>query len=789
MKKILFFFFFLLFANNSTAINKSSNFVLGCDNQINQAYLENIHKVKIKKIELDVHNYRKWTVNSIKIITNGKRFIPDKYKKKFDVSVTVSYEDGSKCVFEGRVRHSGDANDHISLKGNSIIQSLDVSLKNGNIRGITKFKLFKPDVRGNIDDVVIQNQVLRNFGYLAPRSIKVNTRVNQTDSIMLFQEKANKELLEFNNRREGPILEGDQKFFFELVKDIPRNNLSNWSVGTPMLRNQSSKVMLSKLTNANLINRGKVHKDISLNAINKLNLIYLYWSNRFQDEKNNYFFFDYDLDNTLLSFFDPKKIVELDTYSLFLQSTNSQHALSASNRKFYWNSFENYFEPILYDANPNIDLDFSTTTSAKIRLPISEYFYQSFDELERKLLKINIKILHNKVTISGLDITREELKKKINKIEYNLKKIKNNFIKNKDKETILHNSFRQIEDIFSVFNKNLNEIDPKTFLIQQKEDGLLKCEIYLENCQKFEISNAELLNLLEGELQIKNIQYQYIGKNTDLDYLRYKNKYKSQEFKNSTIFYDDGIEIKKDLENSILEINQKKIGSRAYFIGGELKNVTIIFNGINIMESNTLKKSKFLPPNFPINSKGLTGCLSLINIKLENVSLSAKNSNCEDSINLINASGTINKVSVLNSFSDALDVDFSKLKFNMINISSAKNDCTDFSSGHYKLINLKLINCGDKGISIGEKSNVKIENINIEDSSTGIATKDSSILLLNEAVLKNTKTCVSAYNKKQEFQGGFIKIKRLKCDNYSNKFQIDDFSKVISNNKTQVNSN
>ena len=90
---------------------------------------------------------------------------------------------------------------------------------------------------------------------------------------MLFQEKASKELLEFNNRREGPILEGDQKFFFETVKDIPDNQLSNWSVGMPNLRNKTSKVMLSKQTNANLINRGDMYKQISLNAINDLNLV------------------------------------------------------------------------------------------------------------------------------------------------------------------------------------------------------------------------------------------------------------------------------------------------------------------------------------------------------------------------------------------------------------------------------------------------------------------------------------------------------------------------------------
>ena len=789
IKKILFFILFLLFVNNSIAKNKTPHSSLDCDTQASEVYLANIDKVRIEKIELDIHNYKKWTVNSIRTITNGKRFISDKYKKKFDVSVAVFYENGSRCVLEGRVRHSGDAKDHIALKGNSVIQSLDISLKSGNIRGITKFKLFKPDVRGNLDDVVIQTQILRDFGYLAPRSIKVNTRVNETESVMLFQEKASKEFLEFNNRREGPILEGDQNFFFELVKDIPDNNLSNWSVGTPVLRNKSSKVMLSKLTNANLINRSEIHKDISFKALNNLNLIYLYWSNRFQDEKNNYYFFDYDLDNTLLSFFDQKNIIKLDTYNLFLQSTNSQHALSASNRKFYWNSFENYFEPILYDANPDIDLDFSTTTSVKTRLPISKYFDQSFNELEQKLFKIDIEKLLNKTMISGLDLTKEELKKKLNKIENNLKRIKENFTITKNKEIILHNSFKPVEDILNIFNKNLNEIAPKTFLIQLKEDELVKCEIYLKNCQKLEISNIDLVNLLEGELKIKNIQHQFIGENLDLDYLNYKNEYNSQKFKNSTIFYDEGIEIEKDLENNTLNINQKKIGSRAYFIGGELKNVTIIFNGINDTKSKHMNKSKFLPPNYPIDSKGLTGCLSLINIKLEDISLSAKNSNCEDAINFINATGTINEVFIQNSFSDALDVDFSKLKFNLVNVSSAANDCTDFSSGHYELINLKLNNCGDKGISIGEKSKIKLENININEANIGIATKDSSVLLLNKAILKDTKTCLSAFNKKQEFKGGFIKVKSLKCNNYSNRFQIDSLSKVILNNEVQTNSN
>ena len=139
------------------------------------------------------------------------------------------------------------------MQGNSIIQSIDVNLNDGNIRGITKFKLFRPNARGVLDDVIIQTQLLRDFKYLAPRSIKVNARINQAESIMLFQEKAAKELLEFNNRREGPILEGDQKFFFKLVDNIPYDQSSNWSVGTPVLRSKSIKAMLAKQTNARIV--------------------------------------------------------------------------------------------------------------------------------------------------------------------------------------------------------------------------------------------------------------------------------------------------------------------------------------------------------------------------------------------------------------------------------------------------------------------------------------------------------------------------------------------------------
>jgi len=778
MKKILFLLIiFLVFSEKSfSSNNKPTNLLVGCSTQITHDHIKNINNFVIKKIEIDTHNYRKWTINSIKIITGNSRFIADEYKKRFNATVAVTYENNLKFVFEGRVRHSGDARDHIALHGNYILQSLDVHLINGNIRGITKFKLFRPNVRGVLEDVIIQTELLRNLNYLAPRSIIINSRINQAESVMLFQEKAAKELLEHNSRREGPILEGDQKFFFKLVANIPNNQLSNWSVGTPFLRSKSIKAMLTKQTNSNIINKNENYKRMSYNALTNLNLIYLYYANRFQDEKNNFNFFDYDLDNQLLGFFNQKNVLKLDVYNLLMQSTNSHHALSSSNRKFYWNSIENYFEPINYDSNPYIEGVAPTTTTTSFRLPVSQQLDEAFIVLESKLRNLDLKEIHLNLINSGAGLTREDLDKKINKILLNLLTLKKNYSK-LEKEIIEHNKFRETNDIFSIFYTTLNEIDPDVYLVKHGENkkAFQKCNAYLKDCSNLNLSSENVAKLLEGELVLKGDEYQYVGKNTESISFVEANPITELKFKDTRIFYSSGIEIKFNPEEEIININQNTPGARVFILGGMLKNTTINFNGYK-------KEFKNLQ-NYPIDDRGLTGCLSLINISLKNISINSNKSSCEDSVNLINTTGSINKIDIQNSYMDGLDIDFSKLEIKRANIKDSKNDCLDLSFGEYKLGEINLSNCGDKGLSVGEKSLVQLNNIKIKNSNIGIASKDSSITKLNNAFLENLTTCVTAYNKKQEFYGGFLKIKNVDCKNYNEKTKIDNYSKIVLENE------
>ena len=227
--------------------------------------------------------------------------------------------------------------------------------------------------------------------------------------------------------------------------------------------------------------------------------------------------------------------------------------------------------------------------------------------------------------------------------------------------------------------------------------------------------------------------------------------------------------------SDLLEIIQSEAGSRAYIINGILTDLKIKFYSFN----NDIYDEK--PKNFPNDSNGLTGCLSLINLEVRNIELNAENSSCEDAINLINVNGLVNKVSINNSYSDGLDVDFSNVKIKNLDIKNSRNDCVDFSSGNYVLGELALSDCGDKALSVGEGSRLNIKNIQASNSKMGIASKDSSIVNLDNVRVENVSTCLAAYKKKQEFNGGIINISNnFYCNNFKNKRSVDDFS-IISN--------
>ena len=207
-------------------------------------------------------------------------------------------------------------------------------------------------------------------------------------------------------------------------------------------------------------------------------------------------------------------------------------------------------------------------------------------------------------------------------------------------------------------------------------------------------------------------------------------------------------------EKNTLDIELLTSKSKVKIIGpGELINWKIrVFS--NALESEIIRNDRNL----------LTGCLTFYNIEFTNVKIEATNQVCEDAVNLINAKGSIDSIEISNSVSDGLDIDFSNVYVGNITIKNSTNDCLDLSGGQYVIRNIDLEGCNDKGVSIGETSNVQIQNINIEETYIGIAVKDSSLLDVGDASIDTSNYCFAAYRKKQEFGPSYLSIGKSNCD-------------------------
>ena len=771
-RKIILILIILNLSNNTQALSEINYNCTGI-NLKNEFLFE---EKQLELIDIKIQNYRNWQVNNISILTNNTHVIPEKSKRRFKAEVKVLYKDNTYCIFDAKVRTQGDLKDHIFYKDGKVYQSLDVTLTDGHINNITKFKLFLKGTRGNEVDEILMTELLREFGYLAPRTDIVNVKINDNNIKMLFQEKIAKEFLEFNRRREGPILEGDEKYMMNFISKVKNNPGIDWAE-IFRLSDLGSKIQLSKQTNSKWSVKNKIFTEISFDALNKLNFIYLVYLKNYKDEKNNFSFLHYNLDNNLLAQNSLKNLEILNIYNNLLLAANGQHGLYVHNRKFYWNSIENYFEPIYYDGEFNLEKKIEN-----LYLPLSLNYENSIDSTINLINYLDKQKIFKKISRKNITLSNENFNKKIVKLNKNLLLLKKLFQEKNKKELVYNLESYKTKDLLSTYLKNLKEQKIKLkfavydYSANPDYTNIKICENIIENCnQNLNLDISMKRDLLEGKLKIDNFDYQFI-KDQNKKFEQYQIFNIDDDNFNSVRFaHNNGIEFSYEKDNKKFIINQKNAKGRAFFIDGKIKDIKIDFNGSHyeFLKNKTVK----------YDHKNLTGCLSFIKNIFENSNLYVSNTNCEDGINIINSSGVINLMESKNSLSDGIDLDFSDLKINTIKINDSGNDCIDFSSGNYKIIKFELLRCGDKGISIGEKTKATIESLEINLADIGIASKDSSKTYVNKSKIRNTNNCLASYKKKQEFDGGYLNINNSECKNF-NKYKLEDqFSKINISNK------
>jgi len=497
--KLLFFFlFFILNCSFSLA-----NIEPYCNNIIPQNSLHKIDETPPKIIEIKLQENRKWQKNIYEMIKsisiNSWVNIPKKYKKKFDATILVKFNNEIKCSFKARIRQHGDISDHIEVVRGHINQSLDVDLKTGHINGITDFKLFIPKTRKNPEDEIILTELLREFGFLAPRTSFVKVKRDNQIYKMLFQEKNEKEFLEYHKRREGPIFAGDQKYLYD----------DSYGLGM-----YGVELQLPRQTNAKWATKSLQHENISLHALTKLSKFYLLNKYKYNGANHSLPGIHLSLDNNLLAPNNPNQILKLDIWNVIIFAANGHHGLGPHNRKFYWNSINNYFEPVYYDGDLNIDDDYRERTGMEISNLPQDNFLNGIKAAKIKIKQINIENFFKKIKFRRSSLSKNQVKKKLDQIYENLNLLESLINTEKEKKEAKNKNItlNNEEMLINYVNSTL-KLGVDTFMVfrDPKSKSFTACKNTTQNCYQINLTTNEIKDLLRGRLIINEHMYQYIG--------------------------------------------------------------------------------------------------------------------------------------------------------------------------------------------------------------------------------------------------------------------------------------
>jgi hypothetical protein len=142
----------------------------------------------------------------------------------------------------------------------------------------------------------------------------------------------------------------------------------------------------------------------------------------------------------------------------------------------------------------------------------------------------------------------------------------------------------------------------------------------------------------------------------------------------------------------------------------------------------------------------------------------------EDALNIIRSRFELSRVVFHDTTSDALDVDFSEGVIQGGRFSKIGGDGIDVSGTQITIDGTVLTEINDKAISVGEASRLTARNIRIEKVSIGAASKDGSVLVLEDSyVSEATTAAVSAYTKKPVYGPAQARIDRVEMQNVATK--------------------
>ncbi len=229
------------------------------------------------------------------------------------------------------------------------------------------------------------------------------------------------------------------------------------------------------------------------------------------------------------------------------------------------------------------------------------------------------------------------------------------------------------------------------------------------------------------------------------------------------------------------------------FIGTEENPIVILSsdisaNGFNILQAK--EKSKLEHVHFSglssLQKSGWQTPAAITfyeaDVTMENCII-ANNTNCDDALNIVRSDFLVLNCSFKNTFADAFDSDFCTGSVKNCTFEKIGNDAIDFSGSQVKITDCKMVEIADKAISGGENSTLIVSNCEINKAHIGVAAKDLSNLILDKIIMNTTTYGIVAFKKKPEYGPATISIENLKMKDNVIFHQIEMGSSLILNGK------
>ena len=692
---------------------------------------DRLRRVLPERLDVHVPDVRGWNTNLFEAITSPSDSIGDDYKGDFRGVVTATYPTRESCRIPARIRISGDLKDHLAWKDYpSPVASLDVQLENESIAGMVRFKLFLPGTREHRWEILM-TEVMREQGILSPRSFAVASSVNGVDVNYLFQEKLAKEMIEAHGLRESVLLEADEALFWQL----------------PFLFQEEA--VFARIINASWVERGSSSSAIGWRGVTSLvrglgttwHPVKLLAGGTMLPNL---------IRNSLLYPQSTASLTPTETFQALMLATGSWHGLRPHNRKFYFDAMTEKLDPVYYDGEPNgyWGLRSDSLRDVLQHLAAEQGAALSAEELARlegSLQKVSSESFREHLASLGARFSGAELESWLDTTIQNLNALAalNPEVSSPDWPASPHDIFPD-NSLILAFGNDLASLD--------------LCKT-MTDCRETALDPGSKDALLEGSLRMEELPVKYAGLSHD-SYLNGTDP----GFLPTTLDVVGAIGDAQVLASGPVEISQA--AKMVVVITADDPQTRVLVRGGSLIDWTVIGRwptSDAIPSGQRFDENLLTGCLTFVDNELSSLQVDMRGGGCEDSLNLMRATGSLAQVTIEDANQDALDLDFSDLDIGSIVIRDAGNDCVDLSSGNYSVASVALDSCTDKAVSIGEMARVAIESAEIAAADLGFAVKDSSLATVEKATVSDVDTCAAVYRKKQEFGGAALTFPRDAC--------------------------